>query len=243
MSSSGQQWQEERPEQDAARGPSFEDPTDSSRPVTPQPAPQQSWDAAWGLTDEPEQGTGEAWGADAPTGGGPHDPTAPPNHGDAAPGPASNARSAGEPPQYGQPNSYGGQQYPYAQQDYGQQDPYGQYAPQPYGTYGGYGPQAYAQPMKSKTAAALLAFFLGSFGAHSFYLNKRNLGLIHLGLAVGGFVVMVVSAILGSEQPSGRDTIFVAIFSLAMLAMVVNSLWAFVEFIVILLKPEHELGR
>ena len=34
--------------------------------------------------------------------------------------------------------------------------------------------------MKSKIAAALLAFFLGSFGAHRFYLGQMGKGLIYL---------------------------------------------------------------
>lgn len=34
--------------------------------------------------------------------------------------------------------------------------------------------------MKSKLAAALLAIFLGDFGAHKFYLGKPGIGLIYL---------------------------------------------------------------
>jgi len=34
--------------------------------------------------------------------------------------------------------------------------------------------------MKSKTTAALLAFFLGGFGAHRFYLNQAGLGILYL---------------------------------------------------------------
>jgi TM2 domain-containing membrane protein YozV len=34
--------------------------------------------------------------------------------------------------------------------------------------------------MKSKTSAALLAFFLGAFGAHKFYLGRPIQGLLYL---------------------------------------------------------------
>ena len=34
--------------------------------------------------------------------------------------------------------------------------------------------------MKSKVTAALLAFFLGGFGAHKFYLGKPMVGLVYL---------------------------------------------------------------
>lgn len=34
--------------------------------------------------------------------------------------------------------------------------------------------------MKSRIVAALLAFFLGGFGVHKFYLNKNGQGFLHL---------------------------------------------------------------
>jgi TM2 domain-containing membrane protein YozV len=37
---------------------------------------------------------------------------------------------------------------------------------------------------KSKVAAALLAFFLGDFGIHKFYLGKTGQGIIYLTLSV-----------------------------------------------------------
>lgn len=37
-----------------------------------------------------------------------------------------------------------------------------------------------ATPTKSKTTAALLAFFLGGFGAHKFYLGKTAQGVLYL---------------------------------------------------------------
>ena len=40
-------------------------------------------------------------------------------------------------------------------------------------------PNAFARP-KDKIAAALLAFFLGSFGVHGFYLGNKNMGMILL---------------------------------------------------------------
>jgi len=68
----------------------------------------------------------------------------------------------------------------------------------------------YVEAPKSKVAAALLAFFLGTFGIHNFYLGRTALGVTQLLLAtIGGLVTC------------GVTTVGVAV-------------WAFVEFIVIL---------
>jgi len=40
--------------------------------------------------------------------------------------------------------------------------------------------RAAAVPGKSRMVAALLAFFLGGFGAHKFYLGKIGLGILYL---------------------------------------------------------------
>ena len=59
---------------------------------------------------------------------------------------------------------------------------------------------------KSKVAAALLAFFLGAFGVHNFYLGYTNKGVAQL---------------------------LITILSLGMLS-IVSGIWAFIEFILIL---------
>lgn len=46
--------------------------------------------------------------------------------------------------------------------------------------------------MKSRTTAILLCFFLGSFGAHWFYLRRPGLGILYLlTLALLGIGVIV----------------------------------------------------
>jgi TM2 domain-containing membrane protein YozV len=72
---------------------------------------------------------------------------------------------------------------------------YQQYSPQ----YPGY----YAPPMKhvepkSKGVAALLAFFLGFFGAHKFYLGYTNAGITMIILWVISFILsFVIIGMLG----------------------------------------------
>ena len=52
--------------------------------------------------------------------------------------------------------------------------------------------------MKSKIAAALLAFFLGGLGAHKFYLGKVGQGILYLVFCWTGIpaIVALVEAIL-----------------------------------------------
>lgn len=53
----------------------------------------------------------------------------------------------------------------------------------------GYGHQA---PPKSKMAAALLAFFLGVFGVHNFYLGYTTRGMWQLALNIGGWLTTLL---------------------------------------------------
>jgi TM2 domain-containing membrane protein YozV len=86
---------------------------------------------------------------------------------------------------------------------------------QPNSMFGGAGGQV--QPInvvivnqgKSKSTAALLAFFLGGLGIHRFYLGYNGIGIAQLLLLVGGFVTCGVTSIAAE-------------------------IWAFIDFILIL---------
>jgi len=83
------------------------------------------------------------------------------------------------------------------------------YGATPYGAYPRPDMMAYTGPPKSKVAAALLAFFLGGFGIHRFYLGHTATGVAMLVLFVIGLATCgVTSAAVG--------------------------VWAFVDFILIL---------
>lgn len=113
---------------------------------------------------------------------------------------------------------------------------YGSLYGTPYGSYGAYG---YAAPRKSKAVGALLAFFLGGIGAHNFYLGQNVRGLSHIGLGILGFAGMMAGVIISeSTQNSGMILLL-----LGMLCYMANGLWAFIEFIVILITPESDLGQ
>ena len=106
------------------------------------------------------------------------------------PGPDANAQGA-----YGQPG-YEQAAYAAGQQAYGQP---------------GYGQQAYGQPVfgtapKQWIVAVLLAFFLGGFGGHNFYLGYTTKGIIQVVLTI---------TLIGAP---------------------ISGIWAFIEFIMLLMR-------
>ena len=51
---------------------------------------------------------------------------------------------------------------------------------------------------KSRIAAALLAFFLGAFGVHKFYLGKNTAGIVMLVVFLFGFILLgIPSMVIG----------------------------------------------
>ncbi|QYK53233.1 MAG: NINE protein [Fimbriimonadaceae bacterium] len=71
---------------------------------------------------------------------------------------------------------------------------------------------------KQKIVAALLAFFLGGLGVHKFYLGKNTLGIIMLVTSIGlGILTCGIASI-------------------------VVSIWAFVDFILILCDKETDVN-
>ncbi len=92
---------------------------------------------------------------------------------------------------------------------------------------------------KSKILAAVLAFFLGGFGIHSFYMGQTKKGLIQLGLSILG-IVLLVAGMASFVSGAGVTIPVTAIIGYVLLLGV--NIWAFVDFIRILtggLEPEE----
>ncbi|WP_172191686.1 TM2 domain-containing protein [Actinomyces faecalis] len=140
------------------------------------------------------------------------------------------------------------------------QTPYPQNSAQPYvqpqqGYPQPYGQQPYNPSAKSKTVAALLAFFLGWTGAHSFYRGQTKRGVGHLVLTVltvilfiAGVVTVASNADAYAQMADGYGQITDAeaakvggTMLVAYLLSTVNGLWAFVEFIMILVSKDGSL--
>jgi TM2 domain-containing membrane protein YozV len=131
-----------------------------------------------------------------------------------------------------------------------------------YGMNPGYpGPQGYPgygvpqTSPKSKIAAALLAFFLGGFGVHNFYLDLKNRAIGQLATTVLSIILMIVGfAVMFSgfgdsyDSYNGTSGYYntwdedngaligtgLVLIVISSIALCVVGVWAFVEFILIL---------
>ena len=125
------------------------------------------------------------------------------------------------------PSPYGQPEYP----DAGQQPGYGT----------GVAP-------KSKTTAALLAFFLGDFGAHNFYRGQKGRGFGHLALFIISIIAFIMAGVslasnldaYGNVSDSGAVGLGIGGF-VGYLMVLADGIWAFVEFIMILVSKDGTL--
>ena len=78
---------------------------------------------------------------------------------------------------------------------------------------------------KSKIAAIILAFFIGTYGIHDFYLGYIRKGIVHLALALIPTSLKIGVFFLGGGY---QDLV-----SLSSLASTMSSLWAMYELILI----------
>ena len=131
-------------------------------------------------------------------------------------------------------------------------DPYGTGYNQPVYPAAGqpYGP-AYGQPYgpyvapKSKTTAALLAFFLGGIGAHNFYRGQTGRGFGHIALVVVSIICIIAAMARVADaanlpvyaSPPDLSGAYILIW----LVNAANGLWVFIEFIAILVSNDGSL--
>jgi TM2 domain-containing membrane protein YozV len=75
---------------------------------------------------------------------------------------------------------------------------------------------------KSRLATTLLAFFIGQFGAHRFYIGKIGTAVTMLALIIIGYVLLIVAVI-------GPSPVLLAVGYILVTAV---GIWAFVDFII-----------
>ncbi|WIM67567.1 NINE protein [Corynebacterium breve] len=104
----------------------------------------------------------------------------------------------------------------FAQPQYGQPQQFANVpAQQPQPMYAAYNAAGLPSQPKNKIVAAVLAFFLGSFGVHNFYLGYNSKAIAQLSISVIGLIT--------------------AIIFIGFIMLMITGIWAFVEFIMILL--------
>ncbi len=103
--------------------------------------------------------------------------------------------------------------------------------------------------VKSATTAGLLGIFLGSVGAHSWYLGQKKQGIIHVCLFSGGLLLELIGAVLIPimflNSLGGLMmglTVAPIIAGLGGLVLLGNAIWALVEAIIILSKGDAGLA-
>lgn len=101
---------------------------------------------------------------------------------------------------------------------------------------------------KSATTAGLLGIFLGSVGAHDWYLGNKTKGIIHVCLASSGVVISIIASVVLPAALSYRalltwGALITILAGLSGLIMFGNGVWGLVEGIIILSQGDAGLAR
>lgn len=102
--------------------------------------------------------------------------------------------------------------------------------------------------VKSATTAGLLGIFLGSIGAHDWYLGDKKKGTIHVCLAASGLVVSLIADVILPSALSYRALLSAAVLisilsAVSTIIMTANALWGLAEGIQILMQGDAGLAR
>jgi len=99
---------------------------------------------------------------------------------------------------------------------------------------------------KSSVVAGILGIFLGSFGAHNWYLGENKKGVMHLCLFGGGFIIAIFGALLAGLTASMNIPIMGILFGLVAMvgyiAILGNSIWGLIEGIILLAQGDAGLA-
>lgn len=88
-------------------------------------------------------------------------------------------------------------------------------------------------PDNEMVIAALLAFFLGGFGAHWFYLGERGRGMARLLVTLGGLLLYIIGAVMALAA-GGASILGAAIAFIGLLALFANQILVIIDLVKIL---------
>lgn len=102
--------------------------------------------------------------------------------------------------------------------------------------------------VKSATTAGLLGIFLGSIGAHDWYLGNKKKGTIHVCLAASGLVVSLIADVVLPSALSYRALLSAAVLisilgAISAIIMTANAIWGLAEGIQILMQGDAGLAQ
>lgn len=91
-------------------------------------------------------------------------------------------------------------------------------------------------PDNEMVIAALLAFFLGGFGAHWFYLGERGRGMARLLVSLGAGLLYVVGYVIAaiSLTAGGTGALGGILFALGLIGLLVNQVLVIIDLVKIL---------
>jgi len=98
--------------------------------------------------------------------------------------------------------------------------------------------------IKSSVAAGLLGIFLGAFGAHNWYLGEKKKGLIHVALTGGGFLLIMLSAVMVALTANVPflGFFFGFLMFISYIAIMGSGIWGFVEGVILLVQGDAALA-
>jgi hypothetical protein len=88
-------------------------------------------------------------------------------------------------------------------------------------------------PDNEMVIAALLAFFLGGFGAHWFYLGERGRGMARLLVTLGGLLLYIIGAVMVVAS-GGTSILGATVAFIALLALFANQILVIIDLVKIL---------
>lgn len=102
--------------------------------------------------------------------------------------------------------------------------------------------------IKSATTAGLLAIFLGTLGAHEWYLGNKKKATIHLSLTAGGILLNFLAGFLPLMTGNLASAFTIGLtwspilFSIGGLVLFASGVWAFIDGIRILIAGDQGLA-
>lgn len=98
--------------------------------------------------------------------------------------------------------------------------------------------------VKSSAVAGVLGVFLGSCGAHDWYLGNTKKAITHVSLLVGGLILLIIGVILTnlSRDIPVFNMLFFCLVIMSYVIIIGDVIWGFIEGVIILMQGDPGLA-